>query len=276
MSFTTSGPQRRGYTSATVGISRNHVRQTSYPASDILRQPPGPTRAHVKRRRIASIGDDEATGLLIHGSHQFDPMEGRDPDTATPPLSSNTLANPDFPISYSGRGTMKFVSPIRITSIDGPLHVNGEIYSSSGLLLGGTVDDVANWTVTVGETGAGADLEVDAGNTWATYARTKDHVSLHVHYTWTGKGSVGAGSQIFIKGLPFDIESQVHKAIIHPTGIIATQMGSYFVADGQAGASEFAISSADSATGVEVPVTGTELSTSGTISLLFNYHAVIS
>lgn len=275
MSFTTGTAQRRGYTSATVGTSRNHVGQTPYPTADLLRQPPGPTRAHVKKRRIASIGDDTASGLVIHGSHEINPMEGRDPDTATPPLSGNTLSNPDFPISYTGRGTMKFISPIRVTTIDGPLNVNGEVYSTSGLLSGG-VDDVAPWTVTVGESGAGADFVVDAANTYATYARTRDQISLHIHYTWTSKGSVPNGSQIFIKGLPFPLETQVHKALIHPTGVTATQLGSYFVAEGVVDAEQFGLYSADSATGVEVPVTGAECSSAGTFSCLITYHAVIS
>lgn len=274
MSFNTGRAQRRGTRSATVGTSIQHVGQTSYPGVDLIRQPTGQNRAPIKRRRTASIGDDNATGLAIHGSHDYDPMEGADPDITVPPISGLTLSNPDFPISYTGRGTMKFISPIRITVVDGPLNVNGEVYSTSGLLTGSS--DATDWTVTVGETGAGANFTVDAGNTWATYSKTNDSIFLRIHYTWTSKGSVADGSQIFIKGLPFPIETQVHKAVIHPTGIIATQLGSYFVADGQASAVELALSSADSGIGVEVPVTGAECSAAGTISVLFNYHGDIS
>ena len=255
MSYTTGIAQRRGITGATVGVSPRHVGQTSYPQSDLLRQPPGPDRAHVKRRKTVSIGDDGATGLVIHGSHEIGPMEGRDPDSADPPLSGNTLSNPDFPVSYNGRGTLKFVSPIRITTIDGPLNVNGEVYSSSGLLSGG-VEDVAPWTVAVGDPSEGGDQDfvVDAANTWATYARTRDHVALHVHYTWTGKGTTTGTNILAVKGLPFPLEDQLHKAVVHPTNVTATQLGSYFVAHGNPNQSEFWIYSADSATGVEVPV----------------------
>jgi len=271
MSFVTGTAQRQGFKAATQGKQRTHVGSTPYPAADLLRQP-GTLRAPNKRRRAASVGDDNATGLVIHGTREFNAMEGVNPDDTSPPVSGTALSNPDFPISYNGRGTMKFVSPIRITTIDGPLNVNGDVYSSAGLLSGG-VDDVAIWDVEIGETGAGNNFTVDAANTWSTYARTKDHVSLHIHYSWTDKGSVADESQIFIKGLPFALETQVHKALIHPTGIIASQLGSYFVAEGLADATQFGLYSADSATGAETPVTGAGCSTTGTISCLISYHA---
>lgn len=274
MSFTTGRAQRRGTKSAAQGTSFNHVSQTPYPEADLIRQPAGQFRATTKRRRISSIGEDGATGLVIHGSHDIDPMEGTDPDGATPPISGDTLANPDFPVSYNGRGTLKFVSPIRIASIDGPLNVNGEVYSSSGLL--GSAVDVALWTVTVGGTGAGIDFTVDAANTWATYAIAADHVTIHLHYTWTSKNGLTDGTAIFIKGLPLALETQVHKVVIHTTGIIATQLGSYFIADGAVDATELQIKSADSATGVETNVTGLQTDdTGGTISCVLSYHGVV-
>lgn len=274
MSFVTGKAQRRGIRSVTQGSSFQHVRATSYPAEDLLRQPKGIFRATTKRKRTASIGDDGATGLVIHGSHDIDTMEGIDPDGADPPISGSTLANPDFPISYTGRGTLKFISPVRIAVIDGPLNVNGEVYSKSGL-LSGAPDDVAPWTVTVGGTGTGIDFTVDSANTWATYSRTKDHISIHVHYTWTSKNSLADGTAVYIKGLPFALETQIHKTMIHPTGITPVQLGSYFVADGQADATEFAVLSADSGTGTEVPVTGAQCADSGSISFVMNYHGVV-
>ncbi len=274
MSFITGTPQRRGTQSTTAKTSFQHVGQTPYPSTDTIRQPTGPFRSTTKRRRTTSIGDDGATGLVIHGSHDIDTMEGTDPDSATPPISGAALADPDFPVSYTGRGTLKFVSPIRVASIDGPLNVNGQVYSQNGLLTG-PVDDVATWPITVGATGAGIDFTVDAANTWATYSRTGDHVSVHIHYTWTSKNSLADGSAIFIKGIPFTIETQVHKAVVHPTGVTPTQLGSYFLIDGQAGADEFAVLSADSGTGTETAVTGAECAAAGTLSCIFSYHAVI-
>lgn len=275
MSFVTGNAQRLGRLTGLQGKQRNHVGSTPYPQADLLRQP-GTLRAPTKRRRTAAIGDDYATGLVIHGTRDYDPMEGTNPDNTDPPVSGNTLANPDFPVSYIGRGTLKFVSPIRVTAIDGPLHVNGEVYSSSGLLAG-AVDDVSAWTVEIGESGPGGNnFTSDPLSTWATYARTKDHVAIHVHYTWLDKGIVADGSQIFIKGLPFPLEAQVHKAIIHPTGMVSTQLGSYFVAEGIESAEQFGMYSADSATGAEVPVTGSLCASTGTVSCLISYHASLS
>lgn len=134
MSFVTGTAQRRGKRSATVFTSHSHGTQVPHSSSNLLLQPGGQFRATSKRRKTASIGDDYATGLVIHGSHDFHTMEGTDPNSATPPISGQDLANPDFPISYTGRGTMKFVAPVRIPTIDGSIHVNGQVYSSNGLL----------------------------------------------------------------------------------------------------------------------------------------------
>lgn len=272
MSFVTGTAQRRGRTSVVQGTSITHVSQTSYPKQDIIRQPAGQFRAGIKRSRTASIGDDTATGLVVHGAHDFDHMEGTDPDSATPPILGDSLRNPDFPISFAGRGTMKFVSPIRIATIDGPLNVNGEVYSSSGLLTSGG-GEVALWTATVGETGAGNEFTADGANTWASYSLSGDHCTIHLHYTWSGKGSVLDGSNIYIKELPFVTEAQVHKVPVHCTGIVPVQMGSYFVVDAQASTDELQLLTCDS-TGVEVPVTGAECNNTGTISIVLSYHCV--
>ena len=272
MSFVTSTAQRRGRTSVVQGTSITHVAQTPYPKQDTIRQPAGQFRAGIKRSRTASIGDDTATGLVVHGAQDFDHMEGTDPDGAVPPILGDSLRNPDFPISFAGRGTMKFVSPIRITTIDGPLNVNGEVYSTSGLLTSGATE-VALWTPTVGETDVGDEFTVDGANTWATYSLSGDHCTIHLHYSWSSKGSVANGSNIYIKGLPFLTEAQVHKVPVHCTGIVALQLGSYFIIDAQASTDELQLLSCDS-TGVEVPITGAECNASGTISIVLSYHCV--
>jgi hypothetical protein len=275
MSFVTGTPQRRGHRAATVGTSFRDVfaSRTPYPKSDQIKQAANANRASAKRRKTHSIGDDAATGLVIHGSHEMDTMEGTDPDSATPPISGSTLADPDFPISYTGRGTMKFVSPIRIATVDGPLNVNGEVYSSSGLLAGAS--EVASWSIEVGETGAGNNFTKDAANSFATYQRNSDNVILHVHYEWTSKGSVGAGSNLFIKGLPFTTEAQVHKTTIHTTGITPVQVGSYYIVDGPASSTELQLHTAGGGLASEVAVTGSLCSTSGSISFTIAYHGVI-
>ena len=273
MSYVTGAAQRRGRLAATRGTRINHAALAPLPAEDILRQPPGQFRSTTKRRRTASIGEDGATGLVIHGQREMDTMEGTDPDSATPPISGYSLQNPDFPISYIGRGTLKFVSPLRIASIDGPLNVNGEVYSASGLLA--PVAEVDSWTISVGGTGAGANFTEDAANTWSTYSRTRDHVTIHVHYAWSSKGSVTDGTAIVVKGIPYTVETQIHKTNAHFTGVTPLALGSYFVVEGLADATELGLGSISSSTGAAVAITGGVCAASGTISFVLSYHAVI-
>lgn len=282
MSFSTGHAQRRGAQAATVGTSIKNTAQSQipFPQLDLINQPLGPNRATKKKRKIAAIGSDDSIGLVIHGKRGIDTFEGTDPDSAVPPISGATLQNPDFPISYNGRGTLKFVSPIRITTIDGPLNVNGEVYSSSGLL--GPAAAAANalsWEsgMTMGATGAGANLTIDGPATYCTSIVLVDNVTLHVHIAWSGKGSVVDGDSIFIKGLPYTNETQTQIAIVSCTNVTPVQLGSYFLvknADSPAN-KELQLYSSDSGTGLDVPITGLQLGSTGTISFNMNYHAVV-
>jgi len=264
MSFTTGRAQRRGNAS-----SNNGYKAAEPPSSGLSRTIAGSVlNGQAKRKRVASIGDDYAVGLTIVGHNDIG--------------TTGTEENPDFPISYTGKGTLKFVSPVRIATVDGPLNVNGLVYSngvqlgaSSGGGGGSSVEDIDVWTPTVGATGTGNNFTTNVASTWATYHEVADNITIHLHYTWSSKGSVADGSAIFIKGLPFALETQVHKTLIHPTNIIATQYGSYFIAHGAVDSSELAITSADSATGLEVVITGGDCGATGTINCIFSYHGVI-
>lgn len=274
MSFSTGRAQRLG------GAHRVQTRHGSasfaYPAEDILRQSTGPTRATAKRRRTASIGENGATGLIIHGTHDIDTFEGTDPDSATPPISGDTLQNPDFPISYNGRGIMKFVNPIRIASIDGPLNVNGEVYSASGLLGagGGGGTPYATWTPTVGETGAGTNFTENSGSTSAVYALSSDNVTLQLSFTWSSLN--GATGNVFIKGLPKSVDSSaVFRSPVICTGITPAQMGSHFYVRDATSGTELQLFSVSADTGVSTAVTAALCAATGSISFVFNYYGVI-
>ncbi len=271
MSFSTGTPQRRG--SQSTGVSKRHVAQTPYPAADILRQPAGIYRSTVKRRRTASVGDDGATGLVIRGSHDYDPMEGTDPDGTTPPISGATLSNPDFPISYTGRGTLKFVSPVRIAAIDGPLNVNGDIYSNAGLLT--STDTMTSVSLQVGGTGAGVNFTENASSTYAAYQAHTDRVHLICNFVWSSKGSVTDGTNIFIKGLPFLSQTSIQKVTVHTTNITPVEMGSYFVVESPVDSTELQLYAAASSTGVEVPITGLQCASTGSIHFSLSYPIVI-
>lgn len=282
MSFTTGNAQRRGRQSGTIGVTRQHVlgSQVPTPSSELLNQPHGPTHRSKKKRKTATIGSDEAIGLVITGRHDFDTFEGTDPDSTVPPISGSTLQNPDFPISYNGRGTLKFVSPIRITTVDGPLMCNGDIYSKDGLLQPLGADLVQNWTtdLRIGATGsAGNNLTLNASNTFATFANSGNNITLHVYLEWTSKGVVANGDNIYIKGLPYEFQAQTQTGTIHAVNIFPTQLGSYiFIKTSQSpNVNEFQLFSCDSGTGVQVPITGAQLGATGTLSFNMNYHGVV-
>jgi len=272
MSFSTGTPQRRGAQAGSVGLSLTQSTQIPLP----LRHISGPLKPTSKKRKVVSIGDDDSIGLVIHGKHGFDNFEGTDPDGATPPVSGYTLQNPDFPVSYNGRGTLKFISPIRITTVDGPLNVNGEVYSNSGLLAPAVVNTpVQAWasTIEIGATGAGAEFTL--GTSYATYFQFEDNITLHVHAVWTDKGSVGNGDTIFIKGLPFTNEAQIVTSVAASTNITPTEIGSSFIVRGSVSSTELQLFSFSSNTGLETTVTGAEVGSTGTISFTMNYHAVV-
>ena len=280
MSFTTGPAQRRGIASATRGTSYAHVSQTPYPATDLLRQPEGQFRASTKRRRTTSIGEDGATGLVIHGSHDIDPMEGQNPDGTTPPISGASLYDPDFPVSYNGRGKLKFVSPIRIASIEGPVNTTGSIYAGGDVYANGNpltpLTDIQSWDVQIGDTGAGANFTKDIINSTSTYMQVQDHISLQVHYVWSDKSTVGDNDIIYIKNLPFVLENQVHKQVIHIEGVTPIQLGSYFLIEGAAGASELKLQTAAGlGFGANDDITGGLCESAGSMTFSFHYHGVI-
>jgi hypothetical protein len=274
MSFVTGTAQRRGSVSATVGTSFQNVPASSpYPQSDLLRQSKGINRSTTKRHKTATIGDSQSTGLSIQGTHQFRTNEGTNPDGTTPPLTGGgQLDNPDFPISYNGRGTLKFVSPIRITTVDGPLNVNGSVYSNQGILTGDPPEVIA-FTPSMGS--ATADFTLDAGNSASTYFVSVDHVVVHVHIVWTDKGTVGDEDDIFVKGLPFLSESQVHRIPLSTSKIIALQVGSHYVGELAGNSTDIQLYSTDSMTGEEIFVEGVQCQDTGSVSFVLSYHAVV-
>ena len=208
MSFTTNRATRASTRSATIHAQNNSVSSLiPYPNAHHLSSGIYP-RIH-KKRKVASIGDDNAIGLVIHGSTAISPFEPQDDEGADPPLSGNTLQNPDFPISYTGRGTVKFVSPIRVAAIDGPLHVNGSIYSKGNEVA--TTAPLVSWAddIQVGKDGGG-NLTKDVAATTATWQRTNDNITIHIDYSWTNTGGLITTDEIVIKGLPFVTAEQSH------------------------------------------------------------------
>lgn len=130
--FVTGRAQRHGQRAASQSSRAQNARALGVPEAFQLTEVRKPA---TKRKRHATIGDDYASGLVIQGSNEPEWKLGENPDDVDPAMAGLSLRNPDFPISYSGLGTLKFASPVRIPTIDGDLHVSGKITQSDQSLF---------------------------------------------------------------------------------------------------------------------------------------------
>jgi hypothetical protein len=135
--FISGSAQKRVLQGTREGYSTKNVigSTTGIPKSEQFKQRGG--NRPVKRRKHCIIGDQNSSGLIIQGSHTLENSLGINPEGTTPATNSKSLRHPDFPISFSCLGIPKFISPIRIEAIDGPLRVSGDL-SVGGNILGGT------------------------------------------------------------------------------------------------------------------------------------------
>lgn len=141
-----------------------------------------------RRRTIASIGDPEASGLVIQGSHELDDNE-------------DNLK--DFNIQFSGAGVPRFSMPIRIPGIDGNVSIEGDVNVS------GNVNSLNLQPIEEGE--FGDQIEIGKDNVTGfntafsigTYWKQGNIVHLYMDISWNSKGSVLDTDSIVITGLPF-------------------------------------------------------------------------
>lgn len=274
--FVNNAATRRGKRAATVGrLSQVITSNNPIPKDEFLRLS-NQYRSAKRKRKVISIGDTDAAGLVIQGPYEYEITEGTDPDSATPPGSGITLENPDFPVSYAGRGTLKFTTPIRISSVDGDLPITGQLRAPSGTYLQGS-SEILSWEadINVGETGAGNKFTIDNASSYVTYTRVEDHITIHVTYHWSSKGSVAAGSAITIGGLPYTQEAELMSEIVHCTGVTPIELGSYFFVKGIPGTTELLLYSGNGNTGTETVVTGALCAATGSIEFTMDYHGVI-
>lgn len=82
----------------------------------------------------AFIGNNMANGLTILGTNEYDTSRGTNPTGRTPPSGEDTdeqgnnrLTNPDFPLTFSGRGTLAIKSVVKIPSMTGPTSIDGTL-----------------------------------------------------------------------------------------------------------------------------------------------------
>ena len=119
--FTSGSAQRQGLRSAQYGLSGKNIISTIQGAPHGERVRQNDAVRTTKRKRHALIGAEDASGLVIQGTHDLGHEDSTQIDDA----------KQDFPISFSGLGVPKFTMPIRVPTIDGNLHVNGSVYASN-------------------------------------------------------------------------------------------------------------------------------------------------
>ena len=200
--LTTGRAQRTGNKSASHGTKSSNT--LARHSANLTLNASG-TRAS-KRQRFASIGDSDSSGLIINGTHEAHERLGTNPDDATPPISGRSLRSPDYPISFSGLGTPKFTSNIRLAGIDGSTSISENLIVSGDLTVEGTLitSGGGNLTTTADPQSASGILNLTKGEE----STTTGTGSLRV------TGGIGATGNIHVGG---DIH---HTGDIYHTGDI--------------------------------------------------------
>lgn len=262
--FQNSTPQKRGVQSAQRGTKTSHIIAHGILPGDSFRQHDAVRTT--KRHRHSSIGDHDATGLVIHGTHALKFNLGDNPDAATPPADGDSHKVPDFPISFNGLGMLAFQSPVRIPTIDGTLNVRGDIYANGVMLGGGGIETARTTFVPSLEdiSGNAATMSTQEGRFQTIGAYT----FFEIYVVWTGLGSMTGNIQI-IPASPFPTISAVrygHLSVKAEQGmsvsIIGNTFSSYYFTGG------FKIYEDNNTTGgLTTQVQASQLATSGTIRM---------
>lgn len=207
--FVTGQAQRRGLKAARVGTRDENAS---------AKVQVGAYAAKVNRQSAARIGDSTSNGLVINGSYEIDPA-----DEQANALGREFFTTPDFPVSYSGRGTLKFVSPIRISRVDGDLNVNGDITSNA------TVITVEN-SLTLSDDALNA---FTRGESSVIYVKNGGMITADIFYLWDDLGSAVGTNLAMLTGLPemapleFTIASKNNPVL---GNILSTEIGSIITA----------------------------------------------
>jgi hypothetical protein len=134
-----TGPaQRRGTRSTQSGTSTQQAQGIGgINPKEVDLETTAPVRAIKKRKVHSIIGSTNSSGLLIQGSYEHALESASNPEGTTPASDSKSFRSPDFPISYSGLGIPKFVSPIRIASVDENLSISNNLSVNNNVDIGG-------------------------------------------------------------------------------------------------------------------------------------------
>lgn len=189
-----SGPaQKQGFASTTIGSGKNVISTLQGTVGGSALEANVQSRS-TKRKRHTIIGDTESSGLLIQGTYEvgFDKESGIDSELH------------DFPISYSGVGLLKFVSPVRIPSVDGDLAVTGDVAISGSLTVaGGVVPGLTAFSfVDDIEMSGDVQFDKDIAGSYAFAIVVGPLCFAQIRYKWTSINGADT-TLVHLTGLPF-------------------------------------------------------------------------
>lgn len=267
--FQNSNPQKRGVLAETSSTRISAAR--SLPKDVQFRNYVG--RTDHKRLRIAQIGGPDTKGLVIFGSTATDNTQAENPDGANPATSGESFINPDFPISFSGRGTMAFKSPIRVPSILGDVNVQGKVYAEGQELGGGGggASFIAFTTFSPQIRLGGTPLSTQ-GVTTSQHKQGDDIVWFDMTFSWTGGLGGGTGAVDFtFDTAPIPNGSVGGFEVKAESGVFVTNLGNELQVDLIGGTLQlFEVDVA--AGGTRTAITHTNLLASGQIVIWGHYQ----
>ncbi len=300
-SFTTNRATRRGKRSRTEGYRyENALAKGGVPAKDATPLGSSTRNGNITATRLANstIGGQHSSGLtIVSGLHQYNPKRGLNPDGRTDvPLGTwgetdgkedgmpnSNLAEPAYPINFSGAGYPKFTSRVAIpdlygdTTIGGDATVRGDGIFKKDILMGGTLRDLAGVAIPLGGGGGGtvasftpvlsdgtnnATMSAQTGSTWTQ----DDLVHFNLKITWTGLGSMSGALRV--SGLGFTATEVSSFAVHTSDGIYTLGIGNNLTARWAIGNDYLLLEEEQTSTGgAATSVTQAQLSTTGTIRI---------
>lgn len=240
MSFVTNNNSRRTKRARVHGTA---IAQTKLGGNDLTvksfaTHPDVTTAGRKSNLTVTTIGSENSKGLTIIGGQAGQDFNNpNNPNNKTIPgerggtvdkddgTPANDIADPEFPVTFSGPGYMSFKSELKIphirgdTYIHGDLKVSGTVTSSSAPILG---------------FGLYAPTIMDAlGNELDGVTMTETYVSevTGVHYfqtriQWTGKTLIDNSQAMILSGMPVTTYPEGASVIVQPLqGLYTVNVG---------------------------------------------------
>ena len=229
MSFVTNAATRRGKRAKTEFSSPGNTLPTPNGGQTVSQSwVQGDSVSMVTRQpqlKYATVGDDMTKGLTIVGTSGFASNAPTNPDELDIPntmggdddgIAKDKVINPDFPVSFQGRGTLKFVDSVRIPSIDQSVSISRNLHVGGTLTVGSSQFPLMEYT----DFSDLVTLEGDSGvctmsaSTRAYGQRIGHFVFLSIYIQWTSKNTIDNADEIFFDGIPWTINESGGEILI--------------------------------------------------------------